>query len=139
MLDAGLKTQLTTYLQNLRQPIELVASLDDSAGSAEMKALLEDIVATSDKVTLSLGGDNERKPSFAITRAAPSEGFGDADVRFAGLPLGLAHQVRLVRPVRAGQSLTWADVAIDTTTRAWQVRREMETLFAPPPAAARRA
>jgi len=134
MLDAGLKTQLTTYLQNLRQPIELVASLDDSAGSAEMKALLEDIVATSDKVTLNLAGDNERKPSFAITRAA-----GDADVRFAGLPLGLAHQVRLVRPVRAGQSLTWADVAIDTTTRAWQVRREMETLFAPPPAAARRA
>lgn len=56
-----------------------------------------------------------------------------------GLPLGLAHQVRLVRPVRAGQSLTWADVSIDTTTRAWQVRREMETLFAPPPAAARRA
>jgi len=83
MLDAGLKTQLTTYLQNLRQPIELVASLDDSAGSAEMKALLEDIVATSDKVTLNLAGDNERKPSFAITRAS-----GDADVRFAGLPLG---------------------------------------------------
>ena len=83
MLDAGLKTQLTTYLQNLRQPIELVASLDDSAGSAEMKALLEDIVATSDKVSLNLGGDNERKPSFAITRAS-----GDADVRFAGLPLG---------------------------------------------------
>ena len=28
MLDAGLKAQLTTYLQNLRQPITLVASLD---------------------------------------------------------------------------------------------------------------
>ena len=41
MLDAGLKTQLTQYLQNLRQPIELVASLDDSKGSTEMKALLE--------------------------------------------------------------------------------------------------
>ena len=83
MLDAGLKTQLSTYLQNLRQPIELVATLDDSAGSAEMKALLEDIVATSDKVSLNLTGDDARKPSFAITRAA-----NDADVRFAGLPLG---------------------------------------------------
>ncbi len=83
MLDAGLKTQLTTYLQNLRQPIELVASLADDAGSKEMLALLEDVAATSDKVTLNLSGDNARKPSFAITRAA-----GDASVRFAGLPLG---------------------------------------------------
>jgi alkyl hydroperoxide reductase subunit F len=83
MLDAGLKTQLTSYLQNLRQPIALVASLDDSAGSAEMKALLEDIVSTSDKVSLNLSGEDDRKPSFAITRAA-----GDASVRFAGLPLG---------------------------------------------------
>jgi len=83
MLDAGLKTQLTTYLQNLRQTIELVASLDESAGAQEMKALLEDVVSTSDKVSLNLSGDNARKPSFAITRAA-----GDADVRFAGLPLG---------------------------------------------------
>ena len=83
MLDAGLKTQLTTYLQNLRQPIELVASLDESAGSAEMRALLEDVASTSDKVSLNFSGDDARKPSFAITRAA-----GDADVRFAGLPLG---------------------------------------------------
>ncbi|MBO9544152.1 alkyl hydroperoxide reductase subunit F [Caulobacter sp.] len=83
MLDAGLKTQLTAYLQNLRQPIELVASLADDAGSREMRALLEDVASTSDKVSVNFAGDNERKPSFAITRAA-----NDADVRFAGLPLG---------------------------------------------------
>ena len=83
MLDAGLKTQLSTYLQNLRQPIELVASLGDDKGSKDMLALLEDVAATSDKVSLNLAGDDARKPSFAITRAA-----GDADVRFAGLPLG---------------------------------------------------
>jgi alkyl hydroperoxide reductase subunit F len=83
MLDAGLKTQLSTYLQNLRQPIELVASLGEDKGSKDMLALLEDVAATSDKVSLNLSGDDARKPSFAITRAA-----GDADVRFAGLPLG---------------------------------------------------
>ncbi len=83
MLDAGLKTQLTTYLQNLRQPIELVASLGDDKGSKDMLSLLEDVASTSDKVSLNLAGDDARKPSFAITRAA-----GDADVRFAGLPLG---------------------------------------------------
>jgi alkyl hydroperoxide reductase subunit F len=83
MLDDSLKTQLKAYLQNLRQPITLVASLDDSAGAREMRALLEDVAGTSDKVSLSFDGADARKPSFAVTRAA-----GDADVRFAGLPLG---------------------------------------------------
>ena len=49
-----------------------------------------------------------------------------------GLPLGLAHDIKLIRPVRQGQSLCWADVAIDTGTRAYQLRREMETHFAAP-------
>lgn len=46
-----------------------------------------------------------------------------------GLPLGLAHDVKLVRPVKQGQSLCWDDVAMDTGTRAYQLRREMEGLF----------
>jgi predicted homoserine dehydrogenase-like protein len=49
-----------------------------------------------------------------------------------GLPLGLAHDIKLIRPVRQGQSLSWADVAIDTGTRAYQLRREMESHFAAP-------
>jgi predicted homoserine dehydrogenase-like protein len=46
-----------------------------------------------------------------------------------GLPLGLAHDVRVIRPVRQGQSLSWDDVAIDTGTRAYRLRREMESLL----------
>jgi predicted homoserine dehydrogenase-like protein len=53
-----------------------------------------------------------------------------SSMRMGGLPLGLAHNVRLLRPVKKGQALTWADVAMDTGTRAYQVRREMETVFA---------
>jgi predicted homoserine dehydrogenase-like protein len=49
---------------------------------------------------------------------------------YGGLPLGLAHQVKLVRAVKKGQSLSWADVAMDPSLPAYQVRREMETLFA---------
>ena len=49
--------------------------------------------------------------------------------RIGGLPLGLAHGVKVVRPVRQGQSVTWADVAMDTSTRAYVLRREMEQLF----------
>lgn len=46
------------------------------------------------------------------------------------LPLGLAHHLKLVRPVRKDQSLTWDDVQIDPTLPAYRVRREMEALFA---------
>ena len=48
-----------------------------------------------------------------------------------GLPLGLAHDVKLLRPVQAGPGLCWDDVAIDTGTDAYRLRREMEALFAP--------
>jgi predicted homoserine dehydrogenase-like protein len=56
---------------------------------------------------------------------------GMQDKEKGGLPLGLAHNVKVVRPVAKGQSLCWADVAIDANTDAYKVRREMETLFAP--------
>ena len=52
-------------------------------------------------------------------------------MRLGGLPLGLAHDVRVRRPVRQGQSLCWDDVEVDTGTRAYRLRREMETLFEP--------
>ena len=52
-------------------------------------------------------------------------------MRLGGLPLGLAHGVKLVRPVRQGQALSWADVTIDTRTDAYRLRREMEQQFMP--------
>jgi predicted homoserine dehydrogenase-like protein len=55
----------------------------------------------------------------------------ETSMRIGGLPLGLAHDVKLTRPVKKGQSLSWADVAMDTTTHAYRIRREMESLFAP--------
>jgi predicted homoserine dehydrogenase-like protein len=53
-------------------------------------------------------------------------------LKMGGLPLGLAHDVKLGRPVQKGQRLTWGDVAMDTSTRAWKVRKEMEQLFGEP-------
>ena len=56
----------------------------------------------------------------------------ERSVQIGGVPLGLAHDVKVVRPVKKGQSLTWADVAMDTTTHAYRIRRQMEDLFASP-------
>jgi alkyl hydroperoxide reductase subunit F len=83
MLDDALKAQLQQYLGMLRQPIRLVASLDDSETGKDMGELLNTIVGLSDKVTLDTSGTDARKPSFAVLREGESQG-----VRFAGLPLG---------------------------------------------------
>ena len=56
----------------------------------------------------------------------------DTSARIGGVPLGLAHNVKVIRPVKKGQSLSWADVAMDTTTDAYKVRHEMENMFASP-------
>jgi NADH-dependent peroxiredoxin subunit F len=83
MLDDTLKAQLQQYLGMLRQPIRLVASLDDSETGKDMGELLNTIVGLSDKVTLDTSGNDARKPSFAVVREGETQG-----VRFAGLPLG---------------------------------------------------
>lgn len=48
-----------------------------------------------------------------------------------GLPLGLAHGLKVLRPVPQGQSLSWDDVALDTSTHAWRIRQQMEALVNP--------
>ena len=83
MLDANIKSQLKAYLEKLQTPIELVASLDDSAAAQEMRGLLTDISELSTKVSLREDGDAARRPSFAIGR--PGE---TARISFAGLPMG---------------------------------------------------
>ena len=45
-----------------------------------------------------------------------------------GLPLGLAHGIRLTRPVSKGATLSWDDVAVHDS-RAYRLRQEMVRLF----------
>ena len=83
MLDTTIKSQLRTYLERLRQPIELVASLGEDGRSLEMRDLLREISELSPLVSVREDGADARKPSFAVTR--PGE---PARVRFAGIPMG---------------------------------------------------
>jgi alkyl hydroperoxide reductase subunit F len=84
MLDETLKGQLAAYLERVSQPFEMVASLDDSETSRDMRALLETIQGLrSDKISLRLDGNDARKPSFTLQRVGT-----DTSLRFAGLPLG---------------------------------------------------
>ena len=83
MLDTNIKAQLKAYLEKLQRPIELVASLDDSAKAQEMRGLLVDIAELSDKVSLREDGTAALRPSFAIGQ--PGEA---ARITFAGIPMG---------------------------------------------------
>jgi predicted homoserine dehydrogenase-like protein len=47
-----------------------------------------------------------------------------------GLPLGLAHKVKLLNPVAADTPVRWSDVAFDANSDAVKFRREMERHFA---------
>jgi predicted homoserine dehydrogenase-like protein len=51
-------------------------------------------------------------------------------LRLGALPLGLAHQVRLLNPVKAGDPVLWSDVTCDARSEAVSLRREMEAVFA---------
>jgi NADH-dependent peroxiredoxin subunit F len=71
MLDAATKAQLKSYLERATQPIEIVASLDDSQASGELLSLLKDVAEASPLVKLTESrDDNHRKPSFSVNRRA---------------------------------------------------------------------
>ena len=84
-----------------------------------------DVVATA-KRDLKPGDMLDGEGGFTVWgKLLPAE----KSAAMGGLPLGLAHQVKVIRPVAKGQSLTWADVDMDTTTYAYKIRQEMEQLF----------
>jgi alkyl hydroperoxide reductase subunit F len=84
MLDAGLKAQLQGYLERVVQPVEIVASVDESGVSREMLELIGDIAGLSPLVSLDpVRDDTQVKPSFALRRPGRAP-----HVRFAGLPMG---------------------------------------------------
>lgn len=55
-------------------------------------------------------------------------------LRIGGLPLGLAHGVRLTRPIGCGQMLCWSDVEVDESLPAVAFRRELERIYSTAPA-----
>jgi predicted homoserine dehydrogenase-like protein len=67
-----------------------------------------------------------------VGKLAPAAG----SLALGALPLGLAHAVKLVNPVAAGEPVRWSDVQIDASGDAVRARREMERDFAPPRRAA---
>lgn len=83
MLDETLQSQLRAYLTKIVQPVELIASLDESQGAQDMRTLLETIASLTDKVSVRLDGQQTRRPSFQIRRVGAA-----TSLHFASVPLG---------------------------------------------------
>ncbi|MGE4416697.1 MAG: alkyl hydroperoxide reductase subunit F, partial [Marinobacterium sp.] len=82
MLDANLKQQLNTYLQNIVAPIELSVSSNDSPKSRELSDLAQEIAELNEKITLRQV-EGARAPSLAVGPAGQTP-----RVNFAGIPMG---------------------------------------------------
>ena len=122
MLDANIKTQLKAYLDKLVAPIELVASLDDSAKSAEMRGLLEDIAGLSPKVALLENGNDARRPSFSIGKVGEP-----ARIRFAGLPMGHEFTSLILALLQASGYAPKIDAAVADAIRSLKGSFRFET------------
>ncbi|WP_447954368.1 alkyl hydroperoxide reductase subunit F [Sphingopyxis chilensis] len=124
MLDANTTAQLKSYLGNLRRPIELVASLEASPKSAEMRSLVEEVAAQSDLVTARFDGDDARKPSFAIRGDA-----GKAEAVFAGLPMGHEFTSLILALLHVGGHPPKEDAELVDAVRALEGDFTFETFF----------
>ena len=125
MLDANLKTQLKSYLEKVSRPIEIVASLDDSAKSQELQALLDDIASLSERVTVvERRGDQERKPSFSIGEPGKESG-----IRFAGIPMGHEFTSLVLALLQVGGHPVKLDDAVIEQIRELDGDYQFETYF----------
>jgi predicted homoserine dehydrogenase-like protein len=81
-----------------------------------------DVVATS-KRDLAAGEVLDGEGGYTVYgKVMPAE----ESMRIGGLPLGLAHKVRLVNAIASGQQIRWDDVEIDESQSAVAFRRSME-------------
>jgi alkyl hydroperoxide reductase subunit F len=124
MLDANIKAQLTAYLEKLQQPIELIASLDDSANAQEMRDLLQDIASLSSKVNLREDGAADLRPSFAIGR--PGE---PARISFAGIPMGHEFTSLVLALLQTGGHPPKVDAAVVDAIKALPGSFKFETFI----------
>ncbi len=124
MLDPALRDQLAGYLTRVSEPVELVSALDGSAKSAELADLLDEIASLSERVTHVRGGQDPRRPSFAVRRTGT-----DVEVRFAGIPLGHEFTSLVLALLQVGGHPSTEPAELQDRVRALPGEHHFETYF----------
>ena len=132
--EYGLVTDSTGNYSAMYKPYHLIGlELGISVASVGLRreptgaasAWHGDVVATA-KRDLQVGEQLDGEGGFTVYgKLLPALD----SVRLGGLPLGLAHKVKLKHAVAAGQPLKWVDVDYDQSNAAVRFRREMEQEF----------
>jgi predicted homoserine dehydrogenase-like protein len=132
----GLKTDSSGRYAAMYKPYHLIGlELNISVLSAALRgeptgqpiSFRGDVVACA-KRPLKAGEMLDGEGGYTVWgKLAPAE----TSVRMDGLPIGLAHRVRLARDVERGALLSMADVVLDEDSEAVRIRRAMVERFAP--------
>nr|MCU0774829.1 FAD-dependent oxidoreductase [Ideonella sp.] len=120
MLDEAIRQQLAAYLQRLQQPVELIATLDDSDAAVQMRELLGEIAALHPMVTARFDGDAARRPSFRITRAG-----ADMGITFAAIPMGHEFTSLVLALLQAGGHPPKVEAAVLEQIRALEPEADL--------------
>jgi len=108
MLDANLKKQLDTYLQNIVNPIELTVSTNSTAKSKELESLAVEIAELSSKIELKI--DNNPVGRAPLMTIAPQG--SESRVAFAGIPMGHEFTSLVLALLQAGGHPSKAEPAL---------------------------
>jgi hypothetical protein len=102
--------------RKLQRPIELVASLDDSAKAQELPGLLADIAELSDKVALR----TTHARCAVLRRAEPGEA---PRIHFAGIPMGHEFTSLVLALLQTGGHPPKVDAAVIDRSRPCRALR----------------
>ncbi|MBO6947383.1 MAG: Gfo/Idh/MocA family oxidoreductase [Rhodospirillales bacterium] len=127
----GMNTDSTGRYSAMYKPFHLIglelnisilsaALLQKPTGSTQ--AFRGDVVATA-KRDLKAGEILDGEGGYTVWgKLYPA----DASLSLGGLPIGLAHKVKLKADIAANQPVRWQDVEVDESMDAVKIRREME-------------
>lgn len=121
-LTPALRAQLVEALAKIREPVDIVASLEEGAASQEMRALLDEIAGLCEKIRVRHDGEDARRPSFSIARSGEV-----ARVAFAAIPLGHELSSLVLALVQAGGHPPRVEPAALEAIRAISATASFET------------
>jgi predicted homoserine dehydrogenase-like protein len=130
----GLKTDSTGryaaqykpyHLIGLELGVSIASIMVRGEPTGQTRTFAADVVATA-KRDLKVGEVLDGEGGFMVYGKLMQ---AERSLAIAGLPIGLAHGVKVKREIKKGQGLSWEDVEYNEKSQAVAVRKEMEDLF----------
>ncbi|OAP58155.1 hypothetical protein AYL99_07245 [Fonsecaea erecta] len=130
----GLETDPSGYYATQYKPFHFIglevgysvaSIMSRGEPTGQTKTFAGDVVATA-KRDLSAGEILDGEGGYTVVGTLmPAQ----ASLEMGGLPIGLAHGVKLKNDIKKDQCLSWGDVEFSDTSQVVAIRREMEAIY----------